>query len=330
MAASAEFLKRYRQRFGLLVVNVRRGRASPHKICMLLGLLDLALAGGLSENLVRYAPPLLERYRRYFEAVRRDGDHLNPYFPFFHLAGNLRGGEPSFWHLVPQPGREVVLAAMSTARSDSDILCNLRGARLDADLFELMQVPEAALALSEELAGRWFDRGLHELGVIAARSQAASHYERVIRQGRFPLAEEPEPPAYVRSAAFRRVVIELYDYRCAATGERVLLDGGEAMVEAAHIHPFAASRDDDPRNGLALTPDMHWAMDRNLIAPGPDLNWHVSRVLDDRVPDMQRLVRLEGRRLLLPEQRYMWPREESLAWRLERLRDPDWRPIPAR
>jgi putative restriction endonuclease len=97
------------------------------------------------------------------------------------------------------------------------------------------------------------------------------------------------------------------------------------MVEAAHIHPFAVSGDDDPRNGLALTPDMHWAMDRNLIAPGPDLNWHVSRLLDDRLPDLQRLVTLQGRPLLLPSQRHMWPREEALAWRQDRLRDPDWR-----
>lgn len=55
-------LQRYRDRFGRLVVNARSGGASPHKICMLLAVLDLALAGGLRENLVRYAPPLLERY----------------------------------------------------------------------------------------------------------------------------------------------------------------------------------------------------------------------------------------------------------------------------
>lgn len=97
------------------------------------------------------------------------------------------------------------------------------------------------------------------------------------------------------------------------------------MVEAAHIRPFAVSGDDDPRNGLALTPDMHWAMDRNLIAPGPDLNWHVSRVLDGRLPALQQLVILRGRPLLLPAQRSIWPREDALAWRHDRLRDPDWR-----
>lgn len=326
MATSAEQLERYRDRFGRLLVNVRGGRASPHKICMLLAVLDLALAGGLRDNLIRFAPPLLERYRRYFDAVRREGDHPNAYFPFFHLAGRLRGGEASFWHLLPLPGHEVSLAALSTVRSDGDILRNVAGARLDSDLFALLQEPEAALALSEALATRWFDRGLQELGRIAARSQAASRYERTIREGQVLHAGEVEPPPFVRKPAFRRVVIELYDYRCAATGQRVLLDGGEAMVEAAHIHPFSASGDDDPRNGLALTPDMHWAMDRNLIAPGPDLNWHVSRVLDDRVPDLQRLVILDNRPLLLPLQRAMWPRADVLAWRLDRLRDPDWRP----
>lgn len=329
MAIPTERLQRYRERFGRLIVNVRGGRASPHKICMLLAVLDLALAGGLRDNLILYAPPLLERYLRYFNAVRREGDHPNPYFPFFHLAGRLRGGEASFWHLLPLPGREDALAALGTARSDGDILRNAAGARLDPELFALIQEPEAALALSEALAARWFDRGLQELGRIAARSQAASRYERAIREGQVLHAGEDEQPSYVRTPAFRRVVIELYDYRCAATGQRVLLDGGEAMVEAAHIHPFSVSGDDDPRNGLALTPDMHWAMDRNLIAPGPDLNWHVSRVLDDRVPDLQRLVSLEGRPLLLPAQHAMWPRVESLAWRLERLRDPDWRPSQA-
>lgn len=51
------------------------------------------------------------------------------------------------------------------------------------------------------------------------------------------------------------------------------------VVEAAHIHPFSEAGDDDPRNGLALTPDLHWAMDRHLIALGPDLCWHVSPML---------------------------------------------------
>jgi len=61
-------------------------------------------------------------------------------------------------------------------------------------------------------------------------------------------------------------------------------------VCSAHLHPFAEAGDDDPRNGIALTPDMHCAMDRHLIAPGPDLRWHVSARLDRRIPDLRALA----------------------------------------
>ncbi len=304
-----------------LAVNQRGGRASPHKICLLLAVLDLARAGGLPVNRIVFGPPLLERYHRFFDAVKQPGDHANPYFPFFHLAGKLRGGGASFWHLVPQPGRETVLAAMSTARSLRDITDNIAWAELDADLFALLQQPEALDALGQTLAGHWFDRGLQELGTIAAQSEASSRYEYRLRHGEPLTAAEP-PPAWVRDPAFRRVVTEAYDWRCAATGLRILLPTGESLVEAAHIHPFSAAGDDDPRNGLALTPDMHWALDRHLIAPGEDLLWHVSPLLDRRIPDYAPLVRLDSQPLILPTERRYAPKRDALAWRMAHLRRP--------
>ena len=63
-------LATYEAKVSRLIVNVRDGRASPHKICMLLAVLDLARGGGLSENRIFFAPPLLERYTRFFNAVR--------------------------------------------------------------------------------------------------------------------------------------------------------------------------------------------------------------------------------------------------------------------
>ncbi|MBL8372515.1 MAG: HNH endonuclease [Burkholderiaceae bacterium] len=314
-------LATYQQALTRLVVAQRAGRASPHKICLLLAVLDLARAGGLPVNRIVFGPPLLERYHGFFNAVKQPGDHANPYFPFFHLAGKLRGGGASFWHLVPQPGRETVLAAMSTARSLRDITDNIAWAELDADLFALLQQPEALDALGQTLAGHWFDRGLQELGTIAAQSEASSRYEYRLRHGEPLTATEP-PPAWVRDPAFRRVVTEAYDWRCAATGLRILLPTGESLVEAAHIHPFSAAGDDDPRNGLALTPDMHWALDRHLIAPGEDLLWHVSPLLDRRIPDYAPLVRLDSQPLILPTERRYAPKRDALAWRMAHLRRP--------
>src|SRR4051812_42732146 len=105
-------LAEYQDKFKRLVVNTAGGRASPHKLCMLLALLDLASAGGMSVNRIYFAPPLLERYGRLFAAVKTPSDHANPYFPFFHLTGKLRNGQGSFWHLQPLPGRESILDSM--------------------------------------------------------------------------------------------------------------------------------------------------------------------------------------------------------------------------
>lgn len=318
-------LQAYVDQFSRLVVNVSRGRASPHKICMLLAVLDLARAGCLVENRIVFAPPLLERYRRFFDAVRAPGDHPNPYFPFFHLSGKLRDGTKSFWHLEPLPEREAVLASMSTARSHSDITANVAFAKLDHGLHELLQQSSSIDALTAALAEHWLGRGLQDLVAVVERGSQVSRYERELRAGMGPTsAREIPPPAYVRDPAFRRVVTQVYDYRCAATGVRILLRSGEAMVEAAHIHPFCEAGDDDPRNGLALSPDMHWAMDRNLIAPGPDFRWRVSELLDRRIPDFRSLCDLNGRELLLPAEPRMYPKRESLEWRVERLRDLEW------
>lgn len=103
---------------------------------------------------------------------------------------------------------------------------------------------------------------------------------------------EELPPG--RDAAFRRVVLEVYDYTCAACGERLLL-GQDMLVEAAHIIPFSVGRNDKPTNGLALCPNHHWAMDRYLIAPCPDTTrregvWRVSRRLDNRIHGQRELI----------------------------------------
>ena len=313
-------LATYADQFRRLKVNVARGRASPHKICMLLAVLDLARGGALTENRIEYAPPLLERYAMYFNAVRGPGDHPNPYFPFFHLAGSLRGGGESFWHLQPRPGRESVFESMSTARTARQMTENIDHARLDTELFELLQDERAVDALSAVLAETWFDRGLRDLDAVVGRTRQINDYERVLRTSNSPaLIAAEAAPSYVRDPAFRRVVTEIYDFRCAATGLRLVLPDGAAMVEAAHIHPFSEAADDDPRNGLALTPDMHWALDRHLIAPDTDFRWRVSSSLDRRIPDYRVLTELEGKPLFLPREARMYPKQAAIEWRMAML-----------
>lgn len=155
---------------------------------------------------------------------------------------------------------------------------------------------------------------------MVGRTRQINHYERVLRTSNSPaLIAAEAAPSYVRDPAFRRVVTEIYDFRCAATGLRLVLPDGAAMVEAAHIHPFSEAADDDPRNGLALTPDMHWALDRHLIAPDTDFRWRVSSSLDRRIPDYRVLTELEGKPLFLPREARMYPKQAAIEWRMAML-----------
>ena len=315
----ANAIASYAHQFTRLSVNRTASGPSPHKACMLLAVLDLARAGGLPENRISFAPPLLDRYRLFFDAVRRPADHANPYFPFFHLKGALRGGRRSFWHLAPLPGRESALDALDSARSLRSVTDNVAYAYLDDELFALLQDPASIDRLSAVLSGHWFGRQTADLDSVARMGREIGAYEQRLRETDTATGVIREAPEAIRSPAFRRVVTQIYDYRCAASGTRVILADGTVMVEAAHIHPFAESSDDDPRNGLALTPNMHWAMDQNLIAPGPDYRWHVSKNLDERIADHGFLVSLRGRPLILPGERRWYPRQDVLEWKHARI-----------
>ena len=68
-----------------------------------------------------------------------------------------------------------------------------------------------------------------------------------------------------RDARFRiEVVVVAYKHTCALTGYRMTTLDMESIVDAAHIHEFSDSRNNDPRNGLALSKNAHWQFDRGL------------------------------------------------------------------
>jgi putative restriction endonuclease len=67
-----------------------------------------------------------------------------------------------------------------------------------------------------------------------------------------------------RNIRFRLQIIPLYGYRCFLCGIKMLLPSGITLVEAAHIHQFSKSRNDDIQNGIALCRNHHWAFDNGL------------------------------------------------------------------
>jgi putative restriction endonuclease len=304
----------YVDSFKYIKPHISDGQAKPHKICMLLATLDLAYAGGLQKNEIKYAPPLLERYLSYFKSTKSKNDVSNPQYPFCYLSGKLANGENSFWHL-----ETIKNESIKNGYEKKYIDENVKYAYLDLPLFELLKYPKNIKVLESTLAEFWFDRTKEDLDSILIKNNRISEYERRIRVG-LNRQKKNNLPKSIRDPAFRKVVTEIYDFRCAATGSRIILPSGEALVEAAHIFPFSEGNDDDPRNGLALTPNMHWAMDKNIIAPGPDKKWHVSKLLDRRIPDLQIFINLDGCPIILPKEAKYEPKIESLEWRLSKLK----------
>jgi len=304
----------YTYKFSNLRVNTAEGVNSPHKPCLLLAVIDLAEAGGLVENEIFYRPELTERFNDYFEVVRREHDRPNIYMPFFHLKGD------GFWHPQALDGREAVLDSMDSARKHRDITENIRAIQLDSELHMILQNDESRQQLRATLVSSWFGDRAERVWSVVSQHKPDNEAEAALRNNVEAEATKVEDSAIpARSAAFRRLVLQAYDYRCAATGWRIIMPGGSSLIEAAHIVPFSETYNDDPRNGLALTPTFHVALDRNLIAPGPDMKWRVSPAFDKRIPDNRPFVDLAGQDVIFFGDEKFRPRRDYLETRVKML-----------
>jgi putative restriction endonuclease len=230
--------------------------------------------------------------------------------PFYFLSGD------KFWHVTPRDGNEPLYREGSASGAPSVAQLREGGVtgRFDEGLWALLSDPVARHQLREALMARYFPEHHEQLAALVVGKPAAQEQNKL---------EEQLPPG--RDAAFRRTILVIYDYRCAACGIRVLLDQATSLVEAAHLIPFRVSRNDKPTNGVALCPNHHWAMDRYLIAPCPDVKrragvWRVNEErLDDRIEGQRDLVTLAGRPLIAPSEEKFYPAVESLRWREEHL-----------
>ena len=121
----------------------------------------------------------------------------------------------------------------------------------------------------------------------------------------------------VRDAAFRKLVCESYDDRCAVTRLRIINGGGRSEVQAAHIQSVKENGPDLVQNGLALSATAHWLFDRHLITIDPDYRLVVAH---NRVPsELRELLEPSLTRIHLPHDRRLRPSERFLSHHRERF-----------
>lgn len=115
--------------------------------------------------------------------------------------------------------------------------------------------------------------------------------------------------------AFRVIVTDAYQRRCAITGERTL-----PVLEAAHILPFAEHGPNEVTNGLLLRSDFHKLFDVGLVTVTPELRVEVSPKIREEWVNGKAYYRLHGQRLAnVPSEPAHNPAPAFLKWHNENL-----------
>jgi len=296
---------------------------APHKPLLLLAVLDLVARGVITSSFIEVTGDLVELndlFTGYWRRVVPITQKSSIAFPFSRLHN-----EP-FWELVPVSSREITPAAVSTVGSVSQLRSIAIGARLDDDLFLLLQSPEKRMVLRSVLLQSCFSEdaqiALQEQAQINA--EAFSYNLELVQMAHQPWVKEIlEGEKYkpvVRYQGFRRAVVTTYDHRCALCGVRIVTSEGHTVVDAAHIVPWSVDRNDDIRNGLALCKLCHWAFDEGMMGVSDGYNVITSRQIgaDPNVSGF--LLTLSGRGIIPPGDKDLWPEQKYLGWHRSKWR----------
>lgn len=112
--------------------------------------------------------------------------------------------------------------------------------------------------------------------------------------------------------AFRVLVTDNYDRRCAVTQERTL-----PALEAAHIRFYRAGGGHEASNGLLLRRDIHSLFDAGYVTVTPDLHFEVSRRIQEEFENGRHYYALHGQRISAPDRAGERPDADALAWHNE-------------
>ena len=113
--------------------------------------------------------------------------------------------------------------------------------------------------------------------------------------------------------AFRVLVTDAYERRCAVTGEKTL-----PVLEAAHIKPYALLGPHRVSNGILLRSDLHKLFDLGYVTVTPELRVEVSPRLKSEWQNGREYYAHHGQPLRVhPTDPASQPGREFLSWHNE-------------
>jgi len=282
-------------RLASLKVDRARGDAAPHKPLLLLAIIELAEQVNLPDRVVPLTPELAFRFVTYWTIVaHRRSQKPDIRYPFYHLQGDgcwVALGEDGL------PAHDRRLARCAELNPDFEACLHDATFRDEA-----RRILVCTYFPTDEWPGLC---ALLGLAVPSAGEAASAISHRSATQAELT----------GREARFRLSVVSLYGYTCALTGYRLMTISSGTIIDAAHIHQFADSRNNDIRNGIALCKNAHWLFDNGLWTIADDYTVRVAvEAFSEDSPDQRPLSDYAGSPIRLPGDPALHPDPAYIAW----------------
>ena len=142
---------------------------------------------------------------------------------------------------------------------------------------------------------------------LAALGPAASTLPEIAAEARYGAPTVVLPR--LGQGTFRVLVTDIYDRRCAVTGERTL-----PVLAAAHIKPYNLDGPHHPQNGLLLRTDLHTLFDRGYVTITPAMRLEVSRRIREEFENGREYYKLHGMQVRTPKPVDAAPASGYLEW----------------
>jgi putative restriction endonuclease len=278
-----------------LRVNRSQGLA-PHKPLLLLVVLEMLEQGDLASPILKLTPELAYRFSQFGTVVaHRRTQRMDIRLPFFHLSSD------SVWSAFTKEGSEA-LDPKAT-----------KYVQIDSDFYTLAQTADFRSQARLVLIRTYFEPAEQ----VALATLVNVPIEDLSTE--FVAVKEGDASYQTgRDVRFRLDIVAAYGYTCALTSYRVTTIGGSSIIDAAHIHQFSESRNNDPKNGIALCKNAHWMFDQGLWSLDDNYRVLVAHDAFDEDSAGQRPLRdFEGMRVSLPVNSNLWPDPQHLAWHRE-------------
>jgi putative restriction endonuclease len=263
---------------------------APHKAILVLVLIDQIEQGVLDPNEIRLTPQLAFQFLAYWEIIAQRGRSVGRVeLPFFYLKSD------GILQHVAKAGLEAALPAVRPTSVEA-LNSVIEKAKMPESLFEFLGVGQnRKIARQTLIQGSWFLPGerfaLNEMFGISQR-------EAKIESEIVSAEEQTDVRQKGREARFRLTIVPLYRYTCLLCDMKTITPSGLTLVEAAHIHQFAMSKNNDPDNGVALCRNHHWAFDAGLWSMDEKLKIIVAHSLIEEIsPFPNMLSNFAGKQL---------------------------------